>query len=496
MPSNPGREFEVFTEASRLSVEERAAFLDQVCAGDEELRRNIEAFLESNDRAGDFLEESPVMSGERKARAAVGERAGDQIDRYRLLQKIGEGGCGVVFVAEQQEPVLRRVALKLIKPGMDTNSVIARFEAERQALALMEHPNIAHAYDAGATQSGRPYFVMELVEGIKITEYCDRHSLPTAARLKLFVQVCDAIQHAHQKGVVHRDIKPSNILVATGPDGKPVPKVIDFGIAKSTVGHQLTDKTIFTACDMLIGTPAYMSPEQAALGSTEVDTRTDIYSLGVLLYELLTGTTPLDARKLLKAGFDEIRRVVRDEEPVRPLMRLRAMDSADLMNVSTRRGAQPPKFMREMSGDLDWIVMKALEKDRTRRYATVNGFAMDIGRYLSGESVLARPPSASYKFHKLVARNRLLFAGLSVIFLLLSIALAVTTRLLIVERQRREQAQHQEEVYRLEGMGIVYWGQGNYAEGDRSLRQSFALRRQFLGGQPPNVMVAATFLRC
>jgi serine/threonine protein kinase len=311
-----------------------------------------------------------------------------------LVQQLGEGGCGIVFVAEQEEPVRRRVALKVIKPGMDTNSVIARFEAERQALALMDHPNIAHVFDAGATENGRPYFVMELIEGLKISDYCDQHSLSLCQRLELFVQVCDAIQHAHQKGVIHRDIKPSNVLVTGGQDGKPTPKVIDFGIAKATAGQQLTDKTIFTACEMLIGTPAYMSPEQAALASTEVDTRTDIYSLGVLLYELLTGRTPFDTRELLKAGLDEVRRVVREEEPARPSTRLTTMTAADLANFSKHHAAEAPKLIREMRGELDWIVMKALEKDRARRYATANGLAMDIERYLSGEAILARPPSA------------------------------------------------------------------------------------------------------
>lgn len=280
-----GRDIELFTEAVQLALAERIAYLDRACADDPDLRRKVEALLKSNDRVGAFLEQPPATAiGEERAKATAGEKPGERVGRYKLLQQIGEGGCGIVFVAEQEEPVRRRVALKVIKPGMDTKSVIARFEAERQALALMDHPNIAHVFDAGATENGRPYFVMELVEGVKISDYCDEHSLSLGQRLKLFVQVCDAIQHAHQKGIIHRDIKPSNVLVTTGADGKPVPKVIDFGIAKATTGQQLTDKTIFTACEMLIGTPAYMSPEQAALSNAEVDTRTDIYSLGVLLY--------------------------------------------------------------------------------------------------------------------------------------------------------------------------------------------------------------------
>jgi serine/threonine protein kinase/tetratricopeptide (TPR) repeat protein len=440
MTSNSGRAIEVFTEAVQLPIEERVAFLDRVCAGDEPLRRKIEALLKSNDRAGSFLEQPPAATiSEGRGELAPGEKAGDRVDRYKLLQEIGEGGCGVVFVAEQQSPVLRRVALKVVKPGMDTKSVIARFEAERQALALMDHPNIAHVFDAGSTARGTPYFVMELVEGVKITDYCDRHSLPTSARLEVFVQVCDAIQHAHQKGIIHRDIKPSNILVTRGPDGKPVPKVIDFGIAKATVGLQLTDKTIFTACEMLIGTPAYMSPEQAAL-TKDVDTRTDIYSLGVLLYELLTGSTPFDTHELLKAGLDEVRRVIRSEEPVRPSTRLSSMLSADLVNVSRHHGAQALKLIREVRGDLDWIVMKALEKDPTRRYATANGLALDLKRHLSGEAVLACPPSRLYRFRKLVSRHKLGFAAFGIVIATLVAALSITTWSLAREKKAHREA--------------------------------------------------------
>ena len=440
MTANSGRDIEVFTEAIQLPSGERIAFLDLACAGNESLRRKIEALLRSNDRAGGFLEEPAATVGEVRARATAGEKPGDWVDRYKLLQQIGEGGWGVVFVAEQQAPVLRRVALKVVKPGMDTKSVIARFEAERQALALMDHPNIAHVFDAGATKTGRPYFVMEFVDGAKITDYCDRHSLPIRARLELFVQVCDAIQHAHQKGIIHRDIKPSNILVTTGPDEKPAPKVIDFGIAKATAGQQLTDKTILTAREMLIGTPAYMSPEQAALAGREVDTRTDIYSLGVLLYELLTGTTPFDARELLKAGFDEIRRVVREEEAVRPSTRLTTISEAELTAVCQHRHAEPAALVRQLRGDLDWIVMMALEKDRTRRYKTANGLALDVQRFLAGETVLARPPSKLYKFQKLALRNRVLFTAIGTIALLLVAGLIVLSAALAREREARLQA--------------------------------------------------------
>ncbi|HKR32657.1 MAG TPA: serine/threonine-protein kinase, partial [Terriglobales bacterium] len=413
-----------------------------------------------------------------RSRVAAGEKPGDRVGRYKLVRQIGEGGCGIVFVAEQEEPVCRRVALKVIKPGMDTKSVIARFEAERQALALMEHPNIAHVFDAGTTESGRPYFVMELVEGMKISDYCDHHSLPLGERLELFVHVCDAIQHAHQKGIIHRDIKPSNVLVTTAADGKPVPKVIDFGIAKATAGQQLTDKTIFTACEMLIGTPAYMSPEQAALTSADVDTRTDIYSLGVLLYELLTGTTPFDTRELLKAGFDEVRRVIRDEEPALPSTRLTAMTTADRVNLSKHHRVEVPKLIREMRGELDWIVMKALEKDRTRRYATANGLAMDIERYLSGEAVLARPPSASYRFRKLVARNKLAFLGIALTFVLLVISLITTTRWLMIERQTREHMRQQVETAHLEGLAWELSYQNKKADAEATFRKALVLRRQ------------------
>jgi len=491
MSAESNSDIQIFTEALRLPPEARLDYVDQTCAGDENLRRKVQALLRANDRAGRFLDELPsAFAGERVQQVGAIEKPGDRIGRYQLLKQIGEGGWGIVFLAEQKEPVRRKVALKIVKPGMDTKSVVARFEAERQALALMDHPNIARVIDAGMTDGGRPFFVMELVEGMKITDYCDQHSLPTRSRLELFTQVCDAIQHAHQKGIIHRDIKPSNILVTTGTDGRPAPKVIDFGVAKATGGQQLTDKTIFTARDMLIGTPAYMSPEQMSPMNADIDTRTDIYSLGVLLYELLTGTTPFDTRELLKAGFDEVRRVIRDEEPARPSTRLSTLMKAEAENFSKRHGAAPPWLIRELQGELDWIVMRALEKDRARRYATAHGLGVDVGRYLSGEPVSARPPSRLYKARKFVARNKLACASLATILVLMAAGLAVVTRLLVVGNRARVRAQHQQEVDRLEGFGIMYWQQGNYGEAEKCFRHSLAIRRQFLDDSSPNVLVA------
>ena len=331
------------------------------------------------------------------------ESAGSAIGPYKLLQEIGEGGFGVVYMADQERPVRRRVALKIIKPGMDTKQVIARFESERQALALMEHPNIARVLDAGATETGRPYFVMELVKGVPITEYCDTNQLSTRERLDLFVSVCAALQHAHQKGVVHRDIKPSNVMV-TLHDGQPVPKVIDFGIAKAT--HQrLTEKTLFTEYGQFIGTPMYMSPEQAEVSGLDIDTRSDIYSLGVLLYELLTGTTPFGAEALRRAGYGEIQRIIRETEPPRPSIRLSTLGGA-LTGIAAHRKTDPSGLTRLIRGDLDWIVMKALEKNRARRYASASEFAADITRHVDDEPVVARPPSTAYRLRKFVRKHR------------------------------------------------------------------------------------------
>ena len=429
-----GREREIFSSAlERETPGERNAYLDGACGADDEMRARVAALLRANDLAGGFLpmddlSESPSGAMQRPGHdidaAAAAQKLGDWVGPYKLREKIGEGGCGVVYVAEQEKPIRRRVALKVIKLGMDTKSVVARFEAERQALAMMEHPNIAKVLDAGATAAGRPYFVMELVRGIKITDYCDQHKLSTRARLDLFIQVCQAIQHAHQKGIIHRDIKPSNILV-TLHDGVPVPKIIDFGIAKATEGR-LTDLTVYTDLHQFIGTPAYMSPEQAEMSGLDIDTRADIYSLGVLLYELLTGRTPFDAKTLLESGLEAMRRTIRETEPVPPSTRLSTMLNADLAAVAQNQDAEPPRLVNLVRGDLDWIVMKALEKDRARRYETANGLAMDIQRYLTNEPIVARPQSAGYRFQRLVRRNRLVFTAAGGVCAALVLGLAGT----------------------------------------------------------------------
>src|SRR6266571_3523916 len=442
MNDSSDRDVVVFAEALQLPVAERSAYLENACGADAELRQRVQRLLKAHAHAGDFLEHPPPEAVvEASPKACVGEKPGDRIGRYKLLQQIGEGGCGVVYMAEQEEPIRRRVALKIIKPGMDTKSVMARFEAERQALGLMDHPNIAKVFDAAATESGRPYFVMELVRGVKITDYCDLKSLTTEERLGLFVQVCRAVQHAHQKGVIHRDIKPSNILVTTTEEGSALPVVIDFGIAKATTNQRLTDRTLFTAFEMLIGTPAYMSPEQADISGVDVDTRTDVYSLGVLLYELLTGSPPFDGGVLMKTGLDEIRRVIRERDPARPSMRLITMAAADLTSTAQRRQSAPPALIRSVRGDLDWIVMKALAKDRRRRYETANGLALDVQRYLANEPISARPPSKLYKLQKAVLRNKLLFSGIGVIALLLVVSLIVVSASLAKERRSRQKSQ-------------------------------------------------------
>ncbi len=369
----------IFDQASELEGSERAAYLDEVCS-DDEVRKEVESLLEAIDDAGDFLRE-PSFDSMAAFTAAVELNEGDVIDEYRILEKIGEGSNAVVFMVEQIETIRRRAAMKVIKLGMDTREVIARFEAERQALALMDHPNIAKVLNAGSTESGRPYFIMELVKGVPITDYCDRNNLSTRDRLELFLQVCLALQHAHLKGIIHRDVKPSNVLV-TLHDGVPVPKVIDFGIAKATE-TRLTDKTLFTRFHQFIGTPAYMSPEQAEMSGLDVDTRSDIYSLGVLLYELLTGSTPFNGKELLESGYAAIQKTIREEYPEMPSTRLNTLQGEGLTAVAANRSIESGGLSRDIKGDLDWIVMKALEKDRTRRYVTAAEFVADIRRHLN-----------------------------------------------------------------------------------------------------------------
>ncbi len=379
------------------------AYLDQACGGDEKLRTEVDALLKWHKEAGDFLEVPDVDPNATLETAVVPDASGTVIGRYKLLEKVGEGGMATVYMAEQKHPIRRRVALKIIKLGMDTKQVIGRFEAERQALAMMDHPNIAKVLDAGATDTGRPYFVMELVRGLPITEFCDKNHLNTRERLELFISVCQAVQHAHQKGIIHRDIKPSNIMV-TLHDGEPVVKVIDFGIAKA-VNQQLTEKTVFTRYSQMIGTPEYMSPEQAELSGLDIDTRTDIFSLGVLLYELLTGTTPFDSEYLLSKGYAELQRIIREEEPVRPSTKISTMGEA-LTDIAKHRRTKPELLCKLVRTELDWIVMKTLEKDRSRRYQTPHVLAEDIQRHLSNEPVLAGPPSRIYRLKKLLLRHR------------------------------------------------------------------------------------------
>src|SRR6266568_1940392 len=491
-PSDASEET-IFDAARQMpDPQARASYLNAACAGNPILRQRIEDLLKAGLQADQFLAGDPLELGAAGRQTILvgplSEGPGTVIGNYKLLEKLGEGGFGVVYMAEQKQPVKRRVALKIIKVGMDTREVVARFEAERQALAILDHPNIAKVFDAGATDAphllpssrsplpsdgrgikgegaegmaapslpsslsplpsvlpaGRPYFVMELVRGIKITDYCDQTNLPTRERLDLFMQVCQAVQHAHQKGIIHRDLKPSNILVTVN-DGVAVPKIIDFGIAKATQ-MELTDKTVFTAFEQFIGTPAYMSPEQAEITSVDVDTRSDIYSLGVLLYELLTGKTPFDAKELLQAGLDEMRRTIREKEPERPSTRVSTLDGEELTTTAKRRGLEPLKLVNALRGDLDWIVMKCLEKDRARRYETANGLASDIRRHLNSEPVVACPPSKLYRFQKMVRRNKLTFAATSAIAAALLIGFGVSTWMFVREGEaKREQMRLRQE---------------------------------------------------
>ena len=435
-PSRPNAHA-IFLEAlEKLLPEERLAFLDEACAGHPTVREAVETLL--REHQAKFVV-STTLSGRPADKATVKEGPGDTIGRYKLRRKIGEGGCGVVFMADQREPVQREVALKIVRLGMDTEEVVASFAAERQALAMMEHPHIAQVLDAGATPAGRPYFVMELVRGEPITKFCDEQRLTTAQRLKLMVQICHAVQHAHQKGIVHRDLKPSNILV-TLHDGEPVPKVIDFGIAKAIAGR-LTDKTLFTAYDQFVGTPAYMSPEQADTSNLDVDTRSDVYSLGVLLYELLTGQPPLDPAQLQSVSTEEIRRQVREVEALRPSLKLKALDDAALATLAAKHGSDRARLVSDVRGDLDWITMRCLEKDRERRYESASALADDIERHLENQPIIARPPGRWYALQKLALRHRAAFVATSGMCLALVLGFGVATRSYFNEKAARQQAE-------------------------------------------------------
>ena len=468
---------QIFGEAYEMPLSERHAFLDAVCAGESALRAEVEALLLAFDEANEFLISKDVSADAVATPKAVylmsgagsrsdgrlqtegvetegnqtepilrRERPGTVIGRYKLLQEIGHGGFGTVFIAEQREPVVRKVALKIVKAGMDTREVLARFKAERQALALMDHPGVTKVFDAGATDSGRPYFVMEHVAGIPINEYCKAARLKIADRLALLREVCQVVQHAHQKGVIHRDLKPSNILV-TVQDGRPMPKVIDFGIAKATFGR-LTDRTLYTEIGQWMGTPEYMAPEQAGVGAADVDTRADVYSLGVILYELLTGTVPFDAKTLRHAGYDAMAKIIRELEPPKPSTRLSTLAEEA---ANRRKGTLPEETVpsldvdlralrREVRGDLDWIALKALEKDRTRRYPTASALADDLSRHLNHESVTAGPASAAYQFRKLVYRHRRLVAALGAIAFALSMGLTASLVLFFQAREASHKA--------------------------------------------------------
>jgi serine/threonine protein kinase/tetratricopeptide (TPR) repeat protein len=439
MPVDVARIEEIFGGAvTKTDAAERATYLDEACGGDAALRRRVEQLLAAHEATGNFLR-LPESNGETGWNVPVTEGPKSKIGRYKLLEQIGEGGFGVVFMAEQEEPVRRLVALKIIKLGMDSRQVVARFEAERQALAMMDHPSVAKVLDGGATETGRPYFVMELVKGIPITEYCDKQQLTIPQRLELFSQVCQAVQHAHQKGLIHRDLKPSNVLVST-QDDRPVAKVIDFGVAKA-VQARLTEKTLFTEFQQLVGTPAYMSPEQAG-GSLDIDTRSDVYSLGVLLYELLTGTPPFDPNELRSKAFAELQRIIREVDPPTPSTRLSSLIDK-LPSVAAQRSIEPRKLASTIRGELDWIVMRCLEKDRTRRYQTASALVQDIQHYLTDQPIEARPATRVYRIRKFIRRNKIGVLTGTAIAIALVIGIALATMGLVQARHQADIANTQ-----------------------------------------------------
>ncbi len=466
-------EEDIFQVAADMPAPERAAYLAKACEGQPALRQRVERLLASHDDGG-FMQRSSDRYDSAELQAELErlkpEEGEDRIGNYKLLQQIGEGGFGTVWMADQLEPVRRRVALKIIKPGMDTKEVIVRFEQERQALALMDHPNIAKVLDAGVTPLGRPFFVMELVRGVRITDFCDQNHLPTAKRLDLFIAVCHAIQHAHQKGIIHRDIKPSNILV-TLHDGVPVPKVIDFGVAKAIQSQRLTELTFFTRFEQMIGTPLYMSPEQAEMSGLDIDTRSDIYSLGVLLYELLTGRTPFDPEKLIRQGLDEMRRTIRELEPPKPSTFVSTMAADTRTTVAQHRQVDSGKLFGQIRGDLDWIVMKCLEKDRSRRYDTANGLADDLKRHLNNEPVIARPPSTAYRFQKAFRRNKLAFAAGGAVVLALLTGMAVSLWQAMAATSARRTLEHQLYVANM-NLAQAAWEQNNVTRVRQLLEQT------------------------
>ena len=437
MTADARRARSIFLQAvEEQRPDEWGAYLDDHCGSDAALRQRVEVLLQAHVQNNSLLDVPAALLA--TLERPMAEQPGTVIGHYKLLEQIGEGGFGVVFMAEQQQPIRRKVALKVLKPGMDTRQVVARFEAERQALALMDHPHIAHIFDGGMTEAGLPYFVMELVRGVPITEFCDQDCLAIRSRLELFVDVCQAVQHAHHKGIIHRDIKPTNVMV-TLHDGTPVAKVIDFGVAKA-MGQQLTEKTLFTNFAQMIGTPLYMSPEQAEMSGLDVDTRSDIYSLGVLLYELLTGTTPFENERLKQVGYDEMRRIIREEEPPKPSTRISTLGQA-ATTASAHRKSNARQLRGLLRGELDWIAMKALEKDRNRRYETASALAADVQRYLRDEAVLAAPPTARYRLAKFLRRHRGPAAGVGAVLVVLVGGIITTSVGFLSARAARQRAE-------------------------------------------------------